>query len=88
MTYVPHQLITGSLEHAMQGDRQLDDSEARADVATGSRADVNEARANLLSENGKLLAIQATQVRGGLNSIEYRHTASSFCDFLSKASAR
>jgi hypothetical protein len=64
MTHVPYELIAGRVEDAMQRDRELDDAEASADVTARPRAHIDEAGANFLREQRKLLATDAAQVRG------------------------
>ena len=53
---VPDQLVAWRVEHRVQRHGQLDHAEPRADVATGSRAHVDQALANLLRQRAKLVA--------------------------------
>ena len=51
------------LECRVQGDRQLDNAEAGADMTTRARADVDEPRPDVVSETFQLVARQAAKVR-------------------------
>ena len=67
---VPDDLVPGRIELVEQRDAQLDDTEARADVAAGHRDALDEAVADLLGELGELVAAEALQVGGGLDGRE------------------
>jgi hypothetical protein len=70
MADVPHELVVGSLEDVVQGDRQLHDAEAGPDVATRARADVHHARANVVGERAQLVAGQGPKVGRGSDAVE------------------
>ena len=73
MADVPHQLVARRPEQRVEGDRQLDDAEPRADVCTGARAVVDETGAHLVGERAELVAGEGAQVGGRLYTIEQRH---------------
>ncbi len=50
---VPHDLVARRVERVVQRDGQLDDAEPGADVASGARADVDQARANVVGQSGE-----------------------------------
>ena len=53
---VPHELIYGRVEHVMKRDGKLDDAKARADVAAGARAAVDQTLTDLRRELAELVA--------------------------------
>jgi hypothetical protein len=73
MADVPHELVAWRPERGMKRDRQLDDTEAGADVPARVRAHVDEAGAHLVSERSQLVASEAAQVGGRLNAFEQCH---------------
>ena len=72
---VPDELIARRVERGVQRDRQLDDAETGADVAAGARADVDQARANLVGERLQLVATQRADVGRRMDAVENRHAA-------------
>ena len=61
---VPHELVARRVERVVQRDGQLDDAEPRADVAAGSRADVDQARAHVVGQVAQLVAAQPRRSAG------------------------
>ncbi len=68
--HVPDQLVLRRLEDVVQCDRQLDDPEAGADVAAGSRADVDHPGAEVGGEDAQLVARERPKVGGGIDAVE------------------
>src|SRR5678815_1369881 len=60
---VPHQLVAGSVEDRVERDRQLDDTESRANMPASARADVDQPLPNLVGERAQFIARQSFQVR-------------------------
>ena len=56
MPDVPDELVARRVERVVQRDRQLDDAEPGADVPAGARADVDQARADVVGELRQLVA--------------------------------
>jgi hypothetical protein len=69
---VPHELVARRLERVVQRNRQLDDTQPRADVAAGARADVDQARAHVAGERAELVAAEGAHVGWGLYAVEDR----------------
>ena len=61
---VPDHRVARRLEHPMERNRELDDSEVWSQVATGLGHFVDQKLANLLSQLGQLFGIEAPQVGG------------------------
>jgi hypothetical protein len=59
----------------VQRNRKLDDAEARANVTTSARADIDEPSSNLLGEGFQLLATEGANVGWRMDSFENRHAA-------------
>ena len=58
--------VLGGAEHAMQANRQLNDTEVRAEVSSRARHVVNQEGANLRRQLIELSPLEATQLtRGG-----------------------
>ena len=58
MADVPDQTVGRRVEHVMQRDRQLDDAEARAQVAAGDRDGVDRLRAQFVGELAQLAGLE------------------------------
>ena len=56
MADVPDQPVARRVEHVVQGDGQLDDAEAGAEMAAGDRDRVDGLRAQLVGDLPKLLS--------------------------------
>jgi hypothetical protein len=56
VTDVPHYLVARGIEHGVDRDGELDDTEACADMAAGSRTHLDEALAHRGRELAKLVA--------------------------------
>jgi len=76
VTDVPHELITGRVEGSVESYRELDDSEAGSDVATGPRANLDEPVANLIAKLEKLFARERSQIDGKVEALESIHSDS------------
>src|SRR5204863_1841341 len=63
MPHVPHELVSRRIEDGVQRHGQLHDAEARANVAAGPRADVDEASTDLVGERSKLVARERLELR-------------------------
>ena len=70
MPDVPYELVARRLERVVQRDRELDDAKPRADVSTGSRADIHQTRADLVGQSGELLACDLAEVRRRVDPIK------------------
>jgi hypothetical protein len=57
----------------VERDCQLDDTQSSADMAPGSRTDVDESGANLGRQRAKLLSRKGAQIDGRLNTVENGH---------------
>ena len=73
MSHVPYELIARRVEGGVQGDGELHHAQARSDVATGTRAYVDEARADLVGEGEEFPPTERPHVRRRLNAFEYCH---------------
>ena len=67
---VEQQLVVGSVEDRVQGQRQLDDAQVRSQVAAGLRERLNEELANLLGQPGHLRNAQALQIGGRVDGFQ------------------
>ena len=70
MADVPDQPVGRRVEDVVQRDGQLDDAEARAQMAAGHRHGIDGLLPQLVGELPQLLGLQAAQVRGHLHLIE------------------
>ena len=73
VAHVPHDLVGRGVELVEQRDGELDHAEARADVAAGDGAALDQAVPDLLRELGELLALEALEVGGRLDGREQAH---------------
>jgi hypothetical protein len=62
MADVPDETVTGGVEHPMEGDRQLDDTEIRGKVAAGLGDPVEDEGADLLAEELELLIAEGSKI--------------------------
>ena len=60
---VPQQDVARRVEHAVEGERQLDHAEVRAQVTAGDRDGVDDERPDLAGEGGQLLVAEVSDVR-------------------------
>ena len=67
---VPDQTVFGGIEHVVQGNRQLDHPEPRAQMATGDRDRIDCLLTQLVGELAQLPGFQPTQVSRGLDEVE------------------
>ncbi len=69
---VPDQPIFGRLEDGVEGDGELDDTEAGAKMAAGHRDGVDDLGAQLIGELAQLAAVKRADIGGGRNGVEQR----------------
>jgi hypothetical protein len=62
VSHVPDDLVSGRLELVEQGNSELDDPKARANVAAGNRTALDQAVPDLLRYLGELVATEALEV--------------------------
>ena len=60
---VPQQDVARRVEHAVEGERQLDHAEVRAEMAAGDRDGVDDERPDLAGKGGQLLVAEVSDVR-------------------------
>ncbi len=73
---IPDQDVVGGLEDVVQGDRQLDHAQARAQMAAGVRDRVDHLGTQLIGELAQLARLQGAQVGGNVDGVEqwsFRH---------------
>jgi hypothetical protein len=70
MADVPDELVAWRLEDVVERDRQLDHPQPGADVATGARADVHHALADIRGKRAELVARERAQVQRRLYTIK------------------
>ena len=70
MPDVPDQAILRRVEHIMEGHGQLDHPETGAEMAARDRHRIDRLLAQLVGELAQLSALQAAQVRRGLDQVE------------------
>ena len=75
MSGIPDDLVARRIEHAMQGDGELDGAKARANVATGLLHALHGEVADLGAEREELVAVQDLEVAGVLDPFEDAHKA-------------
>ena len=67
---VPQDDVAGRVEDPVQGQRQLDRAEVRAEMAAGRRHRVDDERPDLLAQFGELLLVQALDIGGRLDALQ------------------
>src|SRR5256714_11108734 len=67
---VPDDLVARSIEYRVEDNRKLDNSQPGADVPTGARADLDEARPHLLRDSAQLISRHRLQVGRRIDAIE------------------
>ncbi len=72
MTDVPDQAVVGRVEDIMEGDRQFDDAQPRAQMAAGGADGRDRLGPQFVGELPQLLGGQATKVVGGVHRVEQR----------------
>src|SRR6478736_116975 len=70
MADVPDDPVCRRLEDVVQGDRELDHAEARAEMAAGDRDRVDGFRAQLVRDLPKLALLEPAEVIGGVDLIQ------------------
>ena len=68
---VPDQAVFGAVEHAVQGQRQLDDAQVGGEVSAPLADDGDDGLSGLLGDLGNLVAGQGFQVRGLVDPVQY-----------------
>ncbi len=74
MPDVPDYLVRRRVEHVVQRRGQLDHAQARTDMSTRARADVDQPGTHVGAQLAELVARQRFEVGGRLNAIEKGHT--------------
>ena len=69
---VPDQPVARSVEHPVQGDRQLDDAEAGAEMPAGHRHRIDGLRSQFVGELAQLALGQPPQILGRIHPVEKR----------------
>ena len=83
---VPDQAVVWGIEHVVNRDRQLDDAEARAQMAAGHGNGVDQFLPQFIGDLTQLAWVKLTQVGGCLNSVQERRLAGSGHDNASHSS--
>src|SRR6266851_2377847 len=71
---VPHDRVFGALEHAVQSEGQLDDSEVGGEVAAAPGRLLDQESAHLLGKLRQLRLIEAPEIFGRADGLEDAHT--------------
>jgi len=67
---IPDDLVARSIKYRVESHRKLDNSQARANVPAGARADLDETRPHLLRDGAQLVARHRLQVGWRMDTIE------------------
>jgi hypothetical protein len=73
MPDIPDDPIPGRIEHGVQRNGQLHNSEPSADVAAGPRARLDETDAHLFGDGAQLVTRHRLEIRGGVDTVENGH---------------
>jgi hypothetical protein len=77
VTRVENQLVLGRVEHAVQGDGQLDHAEVRAQVAAGPRHCFHQDVTDLGRQEAQLLLGEVLEVLWAVDAVKQGHGCSS-----------
>jgi len=83
VTDVPYQAVARRVVHEVQGDGELDRTEAGGEVAAAAADALNQEVAQLLGEGGQLILAQAAQVRRRFDRREQRVVVERYAHRLS-----
>ncbi len=67
---IPDDAVVGGVEDVVEGDGELDDAEAGAEMAAGDRDGVDGLGAQLRGELGEIALGQLAQIRGNADAVE------------------
>jgi hypothetical protein len=70
VTDIPNQLVIRGVEHIVQGNRKLDDTQASAKMAARATHAVEQIGAQLISQLRQLIFVELAQVSRRANAIE------------------
>jgi hypothetical protein len=70
MADVPDNPVARRIEHGVEGDRELDDTQPGSNVATGPRADLNQTRPQFLRDGAQLIARHRLQIGRRMDPFE------------------
>ena len=63
VSHIPDQFVPGGIEHVVDSDRELDDTETGAQVATGLTDAIEQKQAQLIGQFGELSHLQLPEIR-------------------------